>query len=160
MAEGARSHIPRGTVLTPHTASRTPVPHSPPRLCKTLRLQTKPKEWSVADMGCGEGKLALMVPNKVHSFDLHSLAPHITACDMARVPLKDASVDCVVYCLSLMGSNYLDFLCEGIRILKPKARRSRRRRLGVARLGSARFGSARLGSARLGSAGLGQTRPD
>ena len=30
-------------------------------------------------MGCGEGKLALMVPNKVHSFDLHSLAPHITA---------------------------------------------------------------------------------
>jgi hypothetical protein len=111
-------------------------------------------------MGCGEGKLALMVPNKVHSFDLHSLAPHITACDMARVPLKDASVDCVVYCLSLMGSNYLDFLCEGIRILKPKARRSRRRRLGVARLGSARLGSVRLGSARLGSARLGRTRPD
>ena len=97
-------------------------------------------------MGCGEGKLALMVPNKVHSFDLHSLAPHITACDMARVPLKDASVDCVVYCLSLMGSNYLDFLCEGIRILKPKA--------------PPPPAAASVGSARLGSAWQGRTRPD
>jgi len=45
----------------------------------------------------------------------------VTACDMAHVPLKDASVDVAVFCLSLMGTNLRDFLKEAFRVLKPGA---------------------------------------
>ncbi|CAM9254152.1 unnamed protein product [Chrysoparadoxa australica] len=72
---------------------------------------------TVADFGCGEGRLGLSVSNTVHSFDLRSPAPHITACDMAHVPLSDSSVDVVVFCLSLMGTNIVDFVSEARRVL-------------------------------------------
>uniref|UniRef100_A0A3B3Z8Y9 Ribosomal RNA-processing protein 8 n=1 Tax=Periophthalmus magnuspinnatus TaxID=409849 RepID=A0A3B3Z8Y9_9GOBI len=35
-----------------------------------------------------------------------------------QVPLKDSSVDIVVFCLSLMGTNLADFLKEANRVLK------------------------------------------
>lgn len=35
------------------------------------------------------------------------------------MPLSDQVVDAVVFFLSLMGSNHLDYLKEGFRILKP-----------------------------------------
>ncbi|CAG0880665.1 unnamed protein product [Cyprideis torosa] len=72
----------------------------------------------VADLGCGDGRLALEVRQKVHSFDLVSLAPHVKVCDMSRTPLNLGSVDVVVFCLSLMGTNVADFLLEANRILK------------------------------------------
>jgi SAM-dependent methyltransferase len=56
---------------------------------------------------------------KVHSFDLVSLNSYVTACDIAHTPLSDASVDIVVFCLSLMGTNIGDFLREAYRILRP-----------------------------------------
>uniref|UniRef100_A0A3B4ZRA1 Ribosomal RNA-processing protein 8 n=1 Tax=Stegastes partitus TaxID=144197 RepID=A0A3B4ZRA1_9TELE len=40
---------------------------------------------------------------------------HITS---MQVPLKDASVDIGVFCLSLMGTNLADFLAEANRVLK------------------------------------------
>ena len=43
---------------------------------------------------------------KVHSFDLVAKFPHITATDMAKVPLPDACVDVGVFCLALMGTNW------------------------------------------------------
>mmetsp|Transcript_8320 Transcript_8320/g.12409 ORF Transcript_8320/g.12409 Transcript_8320/m.12409 type:complete len:311 (-) Transcript_8320:40-972(-) len=72
----------------------------------------------VADMGCGEAHLALSVKNKVHSFDLVAVNERIIACDMAHVPLKDGSVDIVVFCLALMGVNIGDFIREAHRVLK------------------------------------------
>lgn len=56
---------------------------------------------------------------KVHSFDLVSPNERVTACDMAHVPLEDASVHVVVFCLSLMGTNLADFLREAHRVLVP-----------------------------------------
>jgi ribosomal RNA-processing protein 8 len=35
-----------------------------------------------------------------------------------QVPLPDGALDVAVYCLSLMGTNYLDFVREGVRTLK------------------------------------------
>lgn len=35
------------------------------------------------------------------------------------MPLEDESVNVVVFCLALMGTNFLDFIKEAIRILKP-----------------------------------------
>jgi ribosomal RNA-processing protein 8 len=62
--------------------------------------------------------LAKSVPNKVHSFDLVSRDPIVTPCDMAHLPLPDKSVDIVVFCLSLMGTNIVDFVREAHRVLK------------------------------------------
>lgn len=42
----------------------------------------------------------------------------VTACDMANVPLEKNSVDVVVFCLSLMGTNLSDYILEANRILK------------------------------------------
>uniref|UniRef100_A0A7S2SF88 Ribosomal RNA-processing protein 8 n=1 Tax=Rhizochromulina marina TaxID=1034831 RepID=A0A7S2SF88_9STRA len=74
----------------------------------------------VADLGCGDAELADSLPNTVHSFDLVSRRPHVTACDMARLPLPASSVDIAVFCLSLMGTNLADYLGEAHRILRKK----------------------------------------
>lgn len=55
----------------------------------------------------------------MHSFDLVSPNPLVTACDMANVPIKNASVHVAVFCLSLMGTNLADFLREAHRVLVP-----------------------------------------
>lgn len=73
----------------------------------------------VADIGCGDARLSLSVPNKVHSFDLVSQNSRVVACDMAHLPLPDASVDIAVFCLALMGSNIPDFIKEAHRVLRP-----------------------------------------
>lgn len=76
-------------------------------------------EWVVADMGCGENLLSKELTNKVHAFDYVAIDKDVIACDMSSVPLNSNEVDAVVFCLSLMGSNYLDYLKEAFRIIKP-----------------------------------------
>ncbi|XVF57985.1 hypothetical protein PTKIN_Ptkin07bG0026300 [Pterospermum kingtungense] len=73
----------------------------------------------VADLGCGDARLAKNVKNKVFSFDLVSNDPSVIACDMSNVPLDSSSVDVAVFCLSLMGINYASYLQEAYRVLKP-----------------------------------------
>ncbi|TPX41316.1 hypothetical protein SeMB42_g05617 [Synchytrium endobioticum] len=74
----------------------------------------------IADLGCGDAKLAQKLRDDytVHSFDMISKNEHVTACDIAHVPLDNASVDAVVICLALMGTNWIDFVQEAVRILK------------------------------------------
>ena len=43
----------------------------------------------------------------------------VIACDISNLPLENNKVDVSVFCLSLMGSNYKEYLKEGYRILKP-----------------------------------------
>ncbi|OMO69264.1 Methyltransferase-related protein [Corchorus olitorius] len=73
----------------------------------------------VADFGCGDARLAKNVKNKVFSIDLVSKDPSVIACDMSNTPLDSSSVDVAVFCLSLMGTNYANFLQEAYRVLKP-----------------------------------------
>lgn len=99
----------------------------------------------IADMGCGEAQLALQVKKlekqvanapvrkgkqarffkgkkpkfEIHSFDLKKANDRITVADIMNVPLPDESAHVVVFCLALMGTNFLDFIKEGLRILKP-----------------------------------------
>lgn len=82
-------------------------------------IQSNHPQAVVADMGCGEARLSATLSNTVHSFDLVAANERVTACNMAAVPLPDASVDIVVFCLSLMGTNLNDFLREAHRILRP-----------------------------------------
>ncbi|CCC68495.1 hypothetical protein NCAS_0B04110 [Naumovozyma castellii] len=93
------------------------------------------KKIVIADMGCGEAQLALDVDTffkdfnktsrkwkrnyKVHSFDLKRVNKRITVADIRNVPLPDDSCTIVIFCLSLMGTNFLDFIKEAYRILAP-----------------------------------------
>ena len=101
---------------------------------KDTALGTNSASCTVADFGCGDAELAKKLlaikrkgsgkaeascPFVVHSFDLVASCPLVTACDMARVPLPDKSVDVAVFCLSLMGTNLADFVREAYRVLKP-----------------------------------------
>ena len=72
----------------------------------------------IADLGCGMNKLKDIVPNKVYAFDHISVDGSI-ACDIKNVPMDDNSVDVAVFSLSLMGTNWVDYIEEASRILKP-----------------------------------------
>jgi ribosomal RNA-processing protein 8 len=77
----------------------------------------------IADLGCGEAYLAQKLASsnrKIHSFDLVKINEYITQCDIKNVPLKNEEVDVSVFCLSLMGTNFVDFIQEAKRILKNK----------------------------------------
>jgi SAM-dependent methyltransferase len=72
----------------------------------------------IGDFGCGEAFLAAELVNKVHSFDHVAMNDSVIACDMVKVPLDGTSLDVVVFSLSLMGTNFVDYLREARRCLK------------------------------------------
>lgn len=74
----------------------------------------------VGDFGCGEAIIAERVGPKhdVRSFDHVAVNPNVTACDIAAVPLDDKALDVAVFCLSLMGTNFTDYLREAHRCLR------------------------------------------
>lgn len=82
-----------------------------------LRL---PGKLVVADLGCGDARLAAEVgpTHDVKSFDLVSTAENVVACNIASVPLGSGSVDVAVFCLALMGPSHWDFVAEAHRLLK------------------------------------------
>ncbi|KAH7314134.1 methyltransferase-domain-containing protein [Rhexocercosporidium sp. MPI-PUGE-AT-0058] len=82
---------------------------------------------TIADLGCGDAALATSLqPHlkklklRIHSFDLQSPSPLVTKADIANLPLKDGSVDVAIFCLALMGTNWVDFIEEAFRILRWK----------------------------------------
>ncbi|KAH6936821.1 hypothetical protein HPB50_023222 [Hyalomma asiaticum] len=82
-------------------------------------LYSMPKSTIIADLGCGEAKIAqALTRNKVHSFDIVALNEHVTICDMSKLPLPNQTIDVAVFCLSLMGTNLNMFVLEANRILK------------------------------------------
>lgn len=81
------------------------------------------KATSLIDLGCGEGILETELSKKkilkeISSYDLISTKEHIKECDIRKLPHKSNSVDIAVFCLSLMGTNYLEFITEAYRVLK------------------------------------------
>lgn len=84
-----------------------------------VALRGFPASAVVADFGCGEARLAKEArQSTVHSFDLVAVNERITACSMSSVPLSNESVDIVVFCLALMGTDYGAALAEARRVLK------------------------------------------
>lgn len=84
-----------------------------------LKKSKKNESITVADFGCGDAKLAQAFPEiKIHSFDLIAVNQYVTAGDMAHTGLANGSVDIVVFCLSLMGTNLQSFIKEANRVLK------------------------------------------
>ncbi|KAF2152000.1 hypothetical protein K461DRAFT_279522, partial [Myriangium duriaei CBS 260.36] len=84
---------------------------------------------TIADLGCGDAALAQRLTAskiaakrnlKLLSYDLASPNEFITKADVANLPLRDGSVDVAIFCLALMGTNWIDFIEEAYRILKWK----------------------------------------
>lgn len=81
----------------------------------------------IADLGCGDAALSTGLQKdlkklnlKVHSFDLQSPSPLVTRADIANLPLENESIDIAIFCLALMGTNWIDFIEEAFRILRWK----------------------------------------
>ncbi|KAK4499705.1 hypothetical protein PRZ48_010223 [Zasmidium cellare] len=81
---------------------------------------------TIADLGCGDARLAHALKStnslqnlqvKVLSYDLHSPSPLVTKADISNLPTADGSVDVAIFCLALMGTNWISFIEEAYRIL-------------------------------------------
>ena len=74
----------------------------------------------VGDFGCGEALIAAAVSDRhqVHSFDHVAINASVVACDIAHVPLEKGALDVAVFCLSLMGANFTDYVREAHRCLR------------------------------------------
>lgn len=100
---------------------------------------------TIADLGCGDARLASELQTEqgklrvdVLSFDLHSPSPLVTKADIANLPMANGAVDVAIFCLALMGTNWVDFVEEAYRVLRWKGE------LWVAEIKS-RFGSPGVG---------------
>jgi ribosomal RNA-processing protein 8 len=80
----------------------------------------------IADLGCGDARLAQILKDsgdgaklslRVHSYDLAAPSPLITKADISNIPIADGSVDVAIFCLALMGTNWITFIEEAYRIL-------------------------------------------
>lgn len=73
----------------------------------------------IVDMGCGEARLSEELSDRtVRSFDLVAHNNRVEVANISKVPVKKGWADVVVFCLSLMGTDFHLFLKEGFRILK------------------------------------------
>ena len=133
----------RGKVKQPFKDKTKPSGPPPPRW-RTCLPRTA-GTCTIADLGCGDARLASSLQGEVgklrldvRSFDLQSPSPLVTKADIANLPLEDGSVNVAIFCLALMGTNWIDFVEEAYRILHWKGE------LWVAEIKS-RFGPVRKG---------------
>jgi hypothetical protein len=81
------------------------------------QLNKRP-DWIIGDFGCGEAELSKLIRNKVYSFDHIAINPSVIACDMSNTGMKEEILDVAVFSLSLMGTNWQDYIKEAFRLLR------------------------------------------
>ena len=81
------------------------------------QLNKRP-DWIIGDFGCGEAELSKLIRNKVYSFDHVAINPSVIACDMSNTGMKEEILDVAVFSLSLMGTNWQDYIKEAFRLLR------------------------------------------
>lgn len=111
----------RAKIRQPHGKGR---PNAPQVKLIDSHLPRTASTCTIADLGCGDARLAESLQadkDKLHldvrSFDLQSPSPLVTKADIANVPMEDGSVNVAIFCLALMGTNWLDFVDEAYRLL-------------------------------------------
>ncbi|KAF4587476.1 ribosomal RNA-processing protein 8 [Ophiocordyceps camponoti-floridani] len=111
----ARAKIPAVTKARPGDPPAKRMGNPLPRTAGTC---------TIADLGCGDARLAesleaekLKLRLKLLSYDLHSVSPMVTRADIAHLPLEDGSINVAIFCLALMGTNWIEFIEEAYRIL-------------------------------------------
>ncbi|OLL26240.1 25S rRNA (adenine(645)-N(1))-methyltransferase [Neolecta irregularis DAH-3] len=105
-----------------HSWPTNPVDVLLSRLIDVKSLNHRKERFLLADFGCGEAKIADAFANdpavRVLSFDLVSFNDRVIACDIANLPLPDDLIDIGIFCLSLMGTNFVQFLREAHRVIR------------------------------------------
>ena len=86
-------------------------------------LKEKYHSKTIADLGCGEGKLELQLKEQnpervIYSFDIGKMNDHVIQADISNLPLEDESLDIAIFSLSLMSTNFVDMIIEANRTLK------------------------------------------
>ncbi|KAL1592264.1 25S rRNA (adenine645-N1)-methyltransferase [Paraconiothyrium brasiliense] len=110
---------------------------------------------TIADLGCGTASLSYRLQSHLKSLNMHidsydlskpSGPSHslVTIADISALPCADGSADVAVFCLALMGTNWLDFIDEAYRILRWRGE------LWIAEIKS-RFGRVEKGKPRKGN---------
>ena len=76
----------------------------------------------IADLGCGMNQLKMLVKSysQWYSFDHYSDDKTVIKADISNLKeyLSDNSIDAAVFCMSLWGINYMDYIKESYRYLK------------------------------------------
>lgn len=113
------------TVKARGHAGETKRPANPGTVGPVPLPRRKTGSCTIADMGCGDAPLARgcqsQIKNlklKFHNYDLHAANSLVTKADISNLPLRDGEADIAVFCLSLMGTNWLSFVEEAWRILR------------------------------------------
>ena len=85
-----------------------------------IRWCKRREGYTIGDFGCGEALLAKEIGDRhtVYSFDHVAIDESVIDGDMSHTPLDDETLDVAVFSLSLMGSNFTDYLREAHRVLK------------------------------------------
>lgn len=85
-----------------------------------IRWLTEREGLVIGDFGCGEAFIAAEASERhqVHSFDHVAINDRVLACDIRHVPLDDGVLDVAIFCLSLMGANFTDYIREAHRSLR------------------------------------------
>jgi ribosomal RNA-processing protein 8 len=80
---------------------------------------------TIADLGCGDAFLArsLAPLKKTHririlSYDFRKSNDLVTMADITSLPLEDRVADLAIFCLSLMGTNWIECIEEAWRVLR------------------------------------------
>lgn len=95
------------------------------KLLSSFTELTKKDIKTIGDMGCGEAALAQAITPKysssvvVYSFDFVALNSYVTVANIRTLPLERHKLDIAIYCLSLMGSDYVTFIKEAFRVIRP-----------------------------------------
>jgi ribosomal RNA-processing protein 8 len=114
-------------IQTVRRRGAVPVPkRGKPDPSKPLPLPRRPNgACTIADLGCGDAGLArALTPSakklnlKLNSYDLQAPDALITKADISNLPLEDGTVDVAIFCLSLMGTNWVSFVEEAWRVLR------------------------------------------
>ena len=125
----AKARSPPRERNQPVTPAQLPLPRGTnPSNSKSSSSNSNNKMCTIADLGCGDAKLAAALQPLKHklrldirSFDLQTGgSPLVTRADVANLPLADGTVDVAIFCLALMGTNWIDFVEEAYRVLRWK----------------------------------------
>ncbi|KAK2733759.1 25S rRNA (adenine645-N1)-methyltransferase [Myotisia sp. PD_48] len=80
---------------------------------------------TIVDLGCGDAQFARSLAPlakksklKLLNYDLHSSDSLVTKADISALPLEDGVADVAIFCLSLMGTNWVSFVEEAWRVLR------------------------------------------
>ena len=119
-------------IQTVRRRGATPIPKkgNKPQPNKPHPLPRRPNGvCTIADLGCGDAAFArALAPSskklnlKLNSYDLQSPDPLITKADISNLPVEDGSADVAIFCLSLMGTNWVSFVEEAWRVLRSDGR--------------------------------------